>query len=234
MAQNGDLSAAVRGRPLTSSSDHLFSYFLIVTAMYWALPARPNVHLRPPLCACSQRIWGYRGVQLNRRNSRYPQTLTKWSISVPLTDLKIKTTKPANKPFKLSDGGGLYLLVSLSGSKLWRMKYRYLGAERSLSFGPYPTITLKAARELREDARRRLAADEDPVEIKRQKKLSAAMAAAQTFGLIAEEYLTKQAADGRATSHRKALAFLRQIRRPDRGSRVQTMDRASRTRASQG
>ena len=153
---------------------------------------------------------------------------------MPLSDAAARTAKPKAKPYKLTDAEGLFLFVTPAGSKLWRMKYRYLGAERSLSFGPYPTITLKAARELREDARRRLAADEDPVEIKRQKKLSAAMAAAQTFGLIAEEYLTKQAAEGRATIHRKALAFLRQIRRPDRGSRVQTMDRASRTRASQG
>lgn len=56
---------------------------------------------------------------------------------MPLTHFGIRNTKPPDKPFKISDGGGLYLLVQPRGAILWRLKYRYLGKERALSFGAY-------------------------------------------------------------------------------------------------
>ena len=111
---------------------------------------------------------------------------------MPLTDLKIKSTKPKDRSFKLTDAGGLFVLVKPSGSKLWQMKYRYLGTEKLLSFGPYPGVSLREARQRRDIEKKLLSGGGDPSEVRRQKKLQALEASAQTFGLVASEYLTKQ------------------------------------------
>jgi hypothetical protein len=70
-----------------------------------------------------------------------------------LTDVEIRSAKPRSKPFKLSDGGWLFLLVKPGGSKLWRIAYRFGGKENSLSLGAYPEISLKEARAKRDEAR---------------------------------------------------------------------------------
>jgi Arm DNA-binding domain len=70
-----------------------------------------------------------------------------------LSALQIKNASPKKKPYKLSDGGGLHLLIGPKGSKLWRLKYRYLGKEKLLSFGRYPDLSLAKARKARESAR---------------------------------------------------------------------------------
>ncbi len=62
-----------------------------------------------------------------------------------LTDIKVKTAKPKDKPYKLADGGGMYLLINTNGSKYWRMKYRFAGKEKMLSIGVYPDVTLADA-----------------------------------------------------------------------------------------
>ncbi|MBI5593926.1 MAG: DUF4102 domain-containing protein [Deltaproteobacteria bacterium] len=72
-----------------------------------------------------------------------------------LTGVKNKNAKPTDKPFKLFDGGGLYLLVAPTGGKLWRMKYRFNSKEKLLSFGIYPTIRLSDARDKRHEAKKR-------------------------------------------------------------------------------
>ena len=69
-----------------------------------------------------------------------------------LTDIKVKTAKPKDKPYKLADGGGMYLLINTNGSKYWRMKYRFAGKEKMLSIGVYPDVTLADAREKRSEA----------------------------------------------------------------------------------
>ena len=74
-----------------------------------------------------------------------------------LTDAKIRALKPTGKPFKVSDFGGLYINVTAKGSKLWKLKYRFQGKEGKLSFGAYPDVSLKEARELKEQARAKLA-----------------------------------------------------------------------------
>ena len=73
-----------------------------------------------------------------------------------LSDRAIRTSKPREKPYKLYDGSGLHVLVQPSGSKLWRLKYRFAGKEKLISFGSYPDVTLATAREKRDDARRQL------------------------------------------------------------------------------
>jgi Arm DNA-binding domain len=79
-----------------------------------------------------------------------------------LTDVSIRNAKPTDRPFKLFDGDGLFLLVSSSGSRGWRFKYRFDGKEKMLSFGRYPDVPLKAARDRRDEARSLVAAGTDP------------------------------------------------------------------------
>lgn len=76
---------------------------------------------------------------------------------------QVETAKPRDKAYKLADGGGLYLMVNTNGSKYWRMKYRFAGKEKKLSFGTYPDISLAEARTKRDEARKVLANDKDPV-----------------------------------------------------------------------
>ncbi len=85
---------------------------------------------------------------------------------------KVEAAKGKEKSYKLSDGGGLYLQVEPNGSRYWRMKYRFAGKEKRLSFGVYPTVTLADARQQREDAKKLLAAGDDPGEVKKAKKLA--------------------------------------------------------------
>ncbi len=79
-----------------------------------------------------------------------------------LTDMQIRKAKPRPKQYKMADGGGLYVLVKPGGGKLWQQKYRFLGKERSLSHGPYPTVTLAQARQKRDEAKALLVEGIDP------------------------------------------------------------------------
>ena len=79
-----------------------------------------------------------------------------------LTDFTIKNSKPKAKAYKLGDGGGLYLQVNPSGTKLWRMKYRWEGREKKLAIGPYPLVSLADARTKRDQARLQLVDGKDP------------------------------------------------------------------------
>ncbi|EGT4311547.1 tyrosine-type recombinase/integrase [Cronobacter sakazakii] len=83
---------------------------------------------------------------------------------------KVDTAKGKEKTYKLSDGGGLYLQVEPNGSRYWRLKYRFGGKEKRLSFGVYPTVTLAEARQKRDEAKKILAAGDDPGEVKKAKK----------------------------------------------------------------
>ena len=77
-------------------------------------------------------------------------------LATPLTDIQPRTAKPKGKPYKLTDGGGLYLLLNPDGAKHWRMDYRFLGARRTLAFSKYPDVTLAVARAKRMMARKLL------------------------------------------------------------------------------
>ena len=106
-----------------------------------------------------------------------------------ISDLAARKATPKSKPFKLADQGGLYLHVQPSGSKLWRMKYRFGRKEKLLSFGPYPMITIAEARAKRDQAKKLLADGRDPAVSKMLARIAAETAARNTFGLVAEEYL---------------------------------------------
>ncbi|WP_404273390.1 tyrosine-type recombinase/integrase [Yersinia similis] len=113
---------------------------------------------------------------------------------MPLTDIKVKTAKPMDKAYKLTDGGGMYLLVKPNGSKYWRLKYRFVGKEKMLSIGVYPDVSLADARQKRDDARKILAAGGDPGEVKKADKLAQKLSTENTFEAIAREW-HKQKAD---------------------------------------
>ncbi|TVT74640.1 MAG: DUF4102 domain-containing protein [Denitromonas halophila] len=120
---------------------------------------------------------------------------------MPLTDAAIRKVRPAEKPQKLFDGGGLHLVVTPAGGKLWRLKYRIGGRERLLSIGQYPQISLKQARERRDEARAMLAAGVDPAEHKKAAKTAAAGGAgAGSFETVAREWFSKMQ-PGWAPSH---------------------------------
>ncbi|EPK9178241.1 TPA: DUF4102 domain-containing protein, partial [Serratia marcescens] len=105
-----------------------------------------------------------------------------------LTARQVDTAKPKEKPYKLSDGGGLYLEVAPNGSRYWRMKYRINGKEKRLSFGVYPIVSLAVARDEREKAKRILAAGGDPGEVKKAGKLAQKLSIENTFEAIAREW----------------------------------------------
>lgn len=89
---------------------------------------------------------------------------------MPLTDAALRDTKATDKPFKLFDGGGLFLLVIPTGKTWWRFRYRYGGKEKQLSFGVYPDVPLQDARKQRDEAREALANGIDPSEQRKAAK----------------------------------------------------------------
>ena len=107
----------------------------------------------------------------------------------PLTDIQVRTAKPQTKSYKLADGGGLHLLVSPSGGKLWRMDYRFNDKRKTLYLKSYPEITLADARKARDDARKLIANGVDPNELKKEQK-DIELAQSETFQLIAIEWHT--------------------------------------------
>lgn len=115
-----------------------------------------------------------------------------------LTDTAIRLAKTDGSDRKLADSKGLYLLVTASGSKLWRLKYRIDGKEKKLALGSYPEVGLKEARARRDAARQSAQAGSDPSVIKREARIASRMAAATTFAGIADEYIAKLEAEGKA------------------------------------
>ncbi len=110
-------------------------------------------------------------------------------LIVPLSELQVKNAKPKDKPYKLSDGGGLFVEVMPSGSRIWRWKFRQAnGKENALTFGPYPEITLQDAREKRLAARRLMLQGIDPAKHRDDAKRLLKERAANTFEKIAREW----------------------------------------------
>ena len=117
---------------------------------------------------------------------------------MPLTDTRIRQLKLEPKAYKVADGGGLFLLVTANGSKLWRMKYRFDGREKLLSFGSYPETGLARAREKRQEAKTLLADGIDPMAKAQADREAAAAQTEHTFALIASELVVKLRKEGKA------------------------------------
>ena len=113
-----------------------------------------------------------------------------------LSDISVRKAKPRARPYKLFDGGGMFMLVTPGGGKLWRLKYRHCGKEQQLSLGRYPDVALKDARDRRDDARKLLAVGKDPGTERRLTAAAQAASAANTFRLVAEELIQKQEKEG--------------------------------------
>ena len=129
-----------------------------------------------------------------------------------LTDIKIRTAKPKEKPYKLTDERGLHLLVTPAGGKLWRLKYRIDGKEKLLSFGGYPDVSLFDAREKREQARKLIAAKADPSEILKAIRAAKLGRAANSFEVVARVWMNKYAPNlSKATADKNLRLFERDI-----------------------
>ena len=126
---------------------------------------------------------------------------------MPLTNIQCKEASPKEKDYKLSDGKGLYLLVTKKGSKYWRLKFRFARKEKVLALGVYPEVTLKEARNKTYLARKQLEDGIDPAATKRAKKLSLLQAAANSFEVIAWEWFEKEK-DSWSPAHVKKQKYL--------------------------
>lgn len=136
-----------------------------------------------------------------------------------LTDTAIKKAKPREKPYKVADSLGLYLLVNPGGSKLWRVKYRINSVERKLVLGSYPDVTLAAARAARDAARSHVAQDVDPNVVKRQAKIEARIRLGNTFATVAEELIAKREQEGVSPRTIEKYEWLLKLLGPEFGKR---------------
>ncbi|MDE2251623.1 MAG: DUF4102 domain-containing protein [Gammaproteobacteria bacterium] len=107
---------------------------------------------------------------------------------MPLTESQIRAAKPREKPYKLTDGQGLVLLVSPTGARLWRLRYTFAGREGMISVGTYPATSLKEARERRDVARKQIEAGLNPSSIRAEARQQREV----TFEAIAKEWLARQ------------------------------------------
>ncbi len=125
-----------------------------------------------------------------------------------LTDTTIRKVKPEAKPLKLADEKGMFLLVTPAGGKLWRLKYRFDGKEKLLALGAYPDVTLAAARDKRDAARRQLSDGIDPGESRKADKRARALAVENCFEAVAREWYGKRAPTWVATHSKDVLRRL--------------------------
>ena len=127
---------------------------------------------------------------------------------MPLTDLEIRKAKHSDKPYRMSDEKGLFLLVHPNGSKYWRQKYRFGGKEKLLAFGVYPEVSLTEARERRDAARKLLANGADPGEVKKAQKADDKLRAENPFEIVCREWLEAKRAVASPAQVKKAKARL--------------------------
>lgn len=128
---------------------------------------------------------------------------------LPLTDLQVKNAKPREKEYKLSDGNGLYLLVTPTGGKLWRFNYTYSGKQKTLFLKAYPEKSLLDARKDRDDARRLIVNGIDPGELKKAQK-AIEQQKAETFKTIALEWHEQKKTEWSETHSDRILKRLEQ------------------------
>jgi len=125
---------------------------------------------------------------------------------MPLTDAAVRSAKPKEKPYKLADERGLFLLVNTSGSKYWRLKFRVDGKEKLLSFGTYPEVRLREARERRDEAKKLMAAGVDPAENRKAQKAARVEEVSNSFEVLCREWLIQRSDTVEPAQTAKTLA----------------------------
>jgi AcrR family transcriptional regulator len=120
-----------------------------------------------------------------------------------LSDARIKSAKPRDKLFKLSDGGGLQLWVGPDGSKRWRLAYRFNGKQKLLALGVYGRVGLRKARAARDSAKQVLAGGKDPSVVKRAKKADKVLSTANTLEAVASGWIARKQKQRRAAATSK-------------------------------
>ena len=136
-----------------------------------------------------------------------------------LTDLKVRSAKPAARLVKLSDGGGLQLWIMPTGAKYWRLAYRLGGKQKLLALGVYPQISLGEARAARDAAQKLIKAGNDPVTVKRTERAAKAISSANTFGVMAARLLEKRTREGKAPRTLEKMRYLIGLALPSLGQR---------------
>jgi integrase len=127
-----------------------------------------------------------------------------------LTDVATRTAKPSDKTQRLYDGGGLYLEITPAGGKYWRFKYQFAGKEKRLALGVYPAVSLKAARDARDEARTQLQRGSDPAALKKTRKARQVLENNNTFEHIAHAWFEKAYADKADITRQKVTTRLQQ------------------------
>lgn len=127
-----------------------------------------------------------------------------------LTDVKIRQTRSADKPLKLTDGGGLYLEVRPNSARLWRYRYRIAGKENLYAIGEYPAVSLQDARRLRDEARELVRQGVHPSHARQAKLTDQIARNANTFEAVAREWLESKRARWSAYYHGQATRALEQ------------------------
>jgi integrase len=136
-----------------------------------------------------------------------------------LTEIAIRNAKPREKPYKLTDADGLYLLINPNGSRLWRLKYRFDGREKVSALGAYPETTLAQARVKRAEEKATLKSGKDPNAQRKLDKLTKKSTSENTFRVLAEEWLARQVKQERAEVTVSKSRWLLEMTFPDIGDR---------------
>jgi hypothetical protein len=136
-----------------------------------------------------------------------------------LTATEVKQAKPREKAYKLSDGGGLFLLINPKGAKYWRYKYRFAGKEKALALGVYPEVSLKQAREKHQEARLKLSQGIDPSEVRKVEKLTRHLASEESFEAIATEWFNQLMPEKSKSYQERTQRILRKDLFPVLGNR---------------
>lgn len=140
-------------------------------------------------------------------------------MPISLSDAKARNAKPKSRPYKLSDGEGLFLLVMPNGSKYWRLRYFFGGKEKSLALGVYPEVGLADARDRRAQARKALAAGNDPSLVKKEAKRLTVLRSGNSFKTVALEWHEKRLHEWSPATANLTLKRLEQYALPKLGDR---------------
>ena len=136
-----------------------------------------------------------------------------------LTELEVKKAKPTEKPYKIADGGGLSVLVHTNGGKYWRLSYRYAGKQKTLALGIYPDVSLTEARDHRDQARKLLANNSDPSDVKRLEKQKREIISANSFEAVAKDWFERHLSQKAETTKDRVIRRMERFVFPYLGKR---------------